>query len=228
MYRSLTISMLLPIVIILQGCVVSHDEISHLKSSGDSSNYFRVEVSSNAFMTGSSYSSGLYDERALDIFLNEHGTNSSDSVNEVKVPSKKDYKTKEDGKKNKTAQPLKSTGVYAYIFSTDADDISNTIGAFADNQVVADHIVALLNQDKLEKMQEEDLRIEMNLAQSASVFKELQDLVAEIPVDQPTSSNPNLSSYYSLLNAIARALGSNRRFESFESAREFFDGLAAK
>ena len=213
----------------LQGCTVSHKEIRHLKSSGDSPNYFRVEVKTNALMTKSTYSSGFYDERALDIFLNEQSTSTDNSVSEVTTTEVADAEPNEKSKKSANIQTVNSQGVYAYIFSTNADAIASTIGAFAENQVVADHIVALLNRGKLERMAEEDLRIEMGLSQSSSVRAELEALVNAIPDDQSAAPNGTvLSSYYNLLNAIARALGSNKRFDSLESAREFFDGMAAK
>ncbi|MCO7227541.1 hypothetical protein [Pleionea sp. CnH1-48] len=207
---------------VLSGCVVMHDESQLFKSKGEPANYYRVKVSSAAFMTGAKYSSGFYDEKALDIFLNEFGEHSESNENS-EGSIQNNY---EDPKrKNVSIKSLASNGVYAYIFSVNAEEITRTIGAFSENQVAADHITAILNKERIKLVDEKRSNVEQKLLKRQAVASELDALMKAIPSSPPPSS---LSGYDNILNAIGKALGYKKGFSNWDEARAFFNGLSTE
>ena len=115
-----------------------------------------------------------------------------------------------------------SKGVYTFIFSTNADEIASTIGAFAENQVAANYINALFNQERILALKEKEKELSQKVNSIPAVRTELEGLVSQIP-EQPTGSGtPDSTSYVYLLNAIARALNLQANFQTLDEAKAFF------
>ncbi len=223
-------------VCISSGCMVTHSEVQHFRTDYDPPNYFRLSIESTGFLSRAKYSSGFYDEKALDIFLNEFGSKDYAKSGQVSSISQSDEKTMFDKSTAETTskdghvqlKPLSSNGVYAYIFSTNADDIARTIGAFAENQVVADYISALINKEKLTALDDKEKTLNQKAGAIASIRMELEGLISQVP-DQPgNDAQPDLSSYIYLLTAIARGVDLQASFKNLDEAKAFFDALPSK
>lgn len=220
-------------MVLCSGCMVSHQEVQHFRSEQTPPNYFRLSIESHGYFTRAKYSSGFYDEKALDLFLNEFGhkdySKSGNQSSETQ-PNTTDSSGQGDsltpGGDGFQIKSLTSKGVYAFIFSTNADEIASTIGAFAENQVAADYISALVNQERILTLKEKEKELSQNVKSLPAVKTELEGLVSQIPEQPAGSGTPDLTSYVYLLNAITRALNLPANFQTLDDAKPFFDALS--
>lgn len=109
-------------------------------------NFFRVKVEGDAQLARARFLAGVYDERAVDLYFNE-----------LKASDKDIRKLFEDNQKApgestviKPLSPSRTRGTFVMIFSTNPKAVADTIGNFAESQVVADALTHLINQREVE------------------------------------------------------------------------------
>ncbi len=193
------------------------------EATGESSNYFRLEISGGAKFSSARYVSGYYDERAVDLFFNElrvgpvveasgnsPGSNKEALFTGIPVPSNTTEKIK----------PLDPTthGAFVMILSTDASAVANAIGQFSESNVVAESITNLVNRDKITAAREQQAWQSVDSGRVAAVAVELQSMFGKVPPDGGTSKEEMKQSYLRILNVIGAALGRQTAFNEIDEA----------
>ena len=186
---------------------------------GRVSNYYRLKVDGYARCSSAKYVSGFYDERAVDMFFNEMqiAPTSSTATRAGKL-----FETDQTnpGTQDKIT-PLNSTdaGAFVMVLSSNASSVTNVIGQFAENQIVADAVSNLANRDLIAA----ELRANQATALTANATTtELQKLFALVP----DTTKPNIvktrRAYLRILNSIARGIDPEQdNFDSFKDAEEW-------
>jgi hypothetical protein len=172
-----------------------------------SNNYYRVTVKSDAYFSNARYLSGVYDDDALNLFFGESGSK----------PTKVFPVIAKDGSgaPNENKRGPGEGGAMVLILSTNADAIADTIGAFADNKVVADALSQLANKRELTSALKDDASAgPLKTAASAST-DEIKSLINDVPSDKLEAKQH----YIDILNTLARELGFTGTFESMSDAR---------
>jgi hypothetical protein len=193
--------------ILLSGCVTSFGEEHYYQlkdsQSGKVTNYFRLKVNGYAALSSARYVSGYYDERAVDMFFNElkiQPTSSSTSINKVLVDNQIN-----PGSTSKITplSPSNANGALVMILSTNASSVTNTIGQFAEGQVVAEAVSNLANRDLLAA----DNRRNQTLVISANATaSEIEQLMALLPDSENAEQSKTEDALLRVLNAIARGV----------------------
>lgn len=178
--------------------------------------FYRLSVDGNSQFTNTRYLTGYFDERAVSLFFNE-----------IKAPA--NQKLFDDtmvlpgsgGTKITPLSPTAENGAFVLIMSTNADAIANTIGSFAESQVVADSLTRLLNRDRFLAKTQSDAKLSINKAEATS-------LVAQVTAHTQAATSAATSelaaaSYRRALTALAQTLGyRGPEFTSLERARDWF------
>jgi len=133
-------------------------------------NIFRLRVHANTGMANVRYIAGTYDERAVDFFLNEvkakdytnkDSTGHVDPVFRLNCPIKDDPATDKDECLESYQEAIRLVplsgdaddldgSAFVIILSTNANAISETIGAIAENDIAIRSVNYLLNRDTFE------------------------------------------------------------------------------
>lgn len=196
-------------------------------------NYFRLKIKGDAKTTGMRYVSGFYDERAVDLFLNETKSTKIDNFNLEGAAVPPIFPTvnctgKNDAECTALQQPRlslvpvgnkgKNDGVFVMILSSNADSIATTIGAFAEEQQNVTNVMYLLNSDLYKDVARTKALAPIEQKNRNLV---LQQLSAQLlAADSATTSTENSQVYLGILNSIATTIN--------PSARGFTDIAAAK
>lgn len=197
---------------------------SYSKNAGVATNYFRLTVKANADLSSARYIAGYYDERAVDLFFNE--IKSAAGTNQTN-PSKLFMDNQESPGSDEVLKPLdpQQQGAFVMIFSTNAEAVANTIGNFAQSNVVADALTNLVNQDRIHNALRDEARIPVMQQQSQSVIGELSALYSQVPRDAAPKKATTDAAFLRILNAIASALGSSQSFENLAQAEIWFNAV---
>ncbi len=110
-------------------------------------NFLKIEVNGYAAMGNARFVAGYYDERAVDLFFNEIRPKAPDAP---PIPSLC-ARPETPGAACTGAETTDDTthGAYLMIFSTNAAAVSDVIGQFAENQLVADALTTWLHKDEI-------------------------------------------------------------------------------
>jgi len=180
-------------------------------------NYYRLTVRGYAAMSSARYISGYYDERAVDLYFNEvkvaQTPEGATSTQELFSKEIKDPGTQEV---IKPLSPDSQHGAFVMILSTNASNVSRTIGQFAENQVVADAITNLANRDVLLQT----ASVATARAGSANATAdEVSRLIALLPDGTTPTAKESEASLLRILNAIGTGIeGHPVAFESLDQA----------
>ncbi len=179
---------------------------------GQSTNYFRLTVEGSAQFSSARYVAGYYDERAVDLFFNELKT--VDTSNRELFSD-----TLKSPGSNEVIKPLDPSkrGAFVMIHSTNASDVANTIGNFADSNVAADALTNLLNQSDIAAARESDALLTVRKTQAVAVAGQVEQLLNLVP--RPGTPAERKNAYLRVLNAIASGSGSPQDFKSFTEAK---------
>ena len=186
--------------------------------SGKPVNYFRITVNGNAGLTRARYVSGYYDERAVDLFFNEIAPGAATTSGDVKPIFVNDQTL--PGTTTKVTPLSPQEGVFLMVFSTNAKSVTDTIGQFAENQLVADAMTALVNRDRIKALRAAAAADATFTARAQATAAQLDGIVKALPDDAtaPVAKNEALR----LLRAIAIALGGDGSFRTTEGAAAWF------
>jgi hypothetical protein len=189
-------------------------------------NYFRIRIKGRAQLSSARYVSGYYDERAVDLFFNELKVSDGTTVDKRPLfPA--DLVSPGTSTKVTPLEPGQY-GAFVMVFSTNASAVTNAIGQFAQNQVVADAITNLVNQDTVRRLRGADPQPQFEQAQAKAVARELDALMALVPEYSPGpppkvgDKEATKRACLRILNLIARAGGAKVAFGEFEDAVKYF------
>lgn len=214
-------------------------EVSHTGPAGQlgDKNYLRIRVEGDAYLSSARYVSGYYDERAVDLFFNELKVSSGKQTDNRPLFSD-NLKSPGSDTVIKPLDPGAEHGAFVMVFSSNAKAITNAIGQFAENQVVADAITNLANQDTVRRLQDADPQPKFERDQAKAIAVELDSLIGMVP-SHPPPDDPELAAklpskdatqraYLRILNLIAKGLGHNVGFAKFEDAVTWFQARGGK
>ncbi|MCI4645330.1 MAG: hypothetical protein MRY64_11140 [Hyphomonadaceae bacterium] len=247
----------------LSACVANIDEIHYFATQTTPTpenpsgivNIFRVEIDATAAFSNVRYIAGEYDERAVDLFINEtkatnysaqvdlsmpatapiftHVCSMADKPDDMEADAYReqcieDYKNRlalirvaggDDGKD----PPIKES--FVFIFSTDANAISETIGAIAENRVAMESLNALLHKDTFDELSRmrtlstlEDQKAKATLDTLTRLFQ--RDGESPYAEDASADSMRDIA----ILRTIAVAMepGASVNFNTYEEAEAWF------
>ena len=203
--------------VLLGGCS-SINETHHYASFGPDGttpiNFYRLKVEGSTQFSASRFLSGYYDERAVDMFFNELKVpaNSRLFADDAKIPS--------TDTKLQPLSPDAANGAYVVILSSNADSVANTIGAFAESEIVAEAITNLVSADDVRAKRESDAGLAVAKQRGDALYAylsaQLQNAAAA------TTGADARDRYLRTLNEIAAELGATAPFKTFDEARTWF------
>lgn len=208
------------------GCVTSFGEehFYQLKdpNTGKVTNYFRLTVDGYASMSSARYVSGYYDERAVDMFFNElkikPTSSTASSTGELFVDGQTNPGT--TGKITPLS-PSNANGALVMILSTNASSVTNTIGQFAEGQVVAEAVSNLANRDLLAA---DSRRNQVAVLSANASASEIAQLMALVPQATNAEQAETEDSLLRVLNAIARGITPEvKTLEDLDEAQQWLN-----
>ena len=203
----------------LSGCT-NFNQLYHFQSSaGDGGvNYFRVRVTGDAQTAKARYVAGFYDERAVDLYFNELKS----SGNDIRPIFPEGLKAPGEDAVIKPLSPDKDRGTFVMIFSTNPKAVADTIGSFADSQVVADSLTNLINKRDVEAARILTATQGVAAAGATAVADELAAILpttASAAAPGPAASTPLTRTYLRALESISRETGGPPSFADFAAAK---------
>ena len=203
----------------LIGCsakVVEHHYFATYAPSApeDPVNFFRVDVTANTTFSNARYVSGFYDERAVDLFFSE--LKATDQA--LFKPDQKDPGT------DLVIKPLdgSTNGAFVMVLSTNADDIVNSISAFAESEVVGSAVTQLVNRSELMAAASSDAAAESTPLLAAAFASELDKLISTAAA---ATSQPDAEAAYLrvLQRLTTETSGRSTTFGDFNQALVWFE-----
>jgi hypothetical protein len=203
--------------IALAGCT-SFSQVYHFQSQPSTPdsppNYFRVRVSGDAQTAKTRYVAGFYDERAVDLYFNE----TKSQTTEIRPLFLDSQKIPGEATNTKPLTPENGKGTFVMIFSTNPKAVADTIGAFAESQVVTDALTNIINRRDVEAARLFSASQPSNDQAATAINTELAALIP-VPADPPASAATLKRTYLRTLEAIARQTGGPTSFADFAAAR---------
>jgi hypothetical protein len=222
---------LLFLLVLLSGCATTFKEDHYFKSvsgnGGPATNYFRLRIQGHAGFSSARYIAGFYDERAVDLFFDEMKSASSQDVAKIDSLFQGGEFELANGEKIAPLSPSLKNGAFLMIFSTNAKAVANTIGEFAESQVVADAITNLVNREDLLSAARAGAAVKVTEQRAKAVTAELESLVNALPSDDAPDKDATSKGALRILSAIAQAQGHLASFQTIEEARGWFQSEAA-
>jgi len=205
-------------------------------STGEIVNVFRLTVSGGSQLSNARYLAGYYDERAVDLFFNEIDSgdysfeagvlpgasklfgncNSGEAAEACKTRIENSLTVSQLG-----SDPSKSSKKsFVLLLSTNADAISQTIGAIAEDSAIKQGLYRLANKDKFQK--QANLKAVQTLRESQR--KVLKDELTILLSSAEGSSSASEQEYLAILSVLANGLSENApaRFTEWEEAEAWF------
>jgi hypothetical protein len=183
--------------------------------SGRPVNYFRVTIKGSSTFTRSRYISGYYDERAVDLFFNEIKPTSDGDVKKIFLADQTAPGTTE-----KVVPLAPENGTFLMIFSTNAKSVTDTLGQFAESQVVADAVTNLLNRGQIRAARESAAKETTKTGEGKAFAALVEKIITELPND--AAADVAKDQTLRALRQIAAALGSDGQFKDLDEAQAWF------
>lgn len=210
----------------LAGCT-GFSQVYHFQSAPGSDgvpNFFRVKVEGDAQTARARFLAGFYDERAVDLYFNE-----------VKSGNGEIRKLFEDNQKEpgdagvviKPLSPDAMRGSFVMIFSTNPKAVADTIGSFAESQLVAEALTNLLNKKEVEAARLLTAAQGSQDAVTTALANELAALVPAAPAagTAPPSKEALTRTYLRVLEVISRHSGGPASFADLAAAKAWLATL---
>ena len=197
------------------GCTTFHQTYHFQSTAGDGTvNFFRVRVDGDAQTAKTRYLAGFYDERAVDLFFNELKSTDKDLrpifVTGQKAPG--------EDTAIKPLTPDKGRGTFVMIFSTNPKAVADTIGAFAESQVVSDALSNLVNRREVQAARVLTATKSVSDTSATAIADELKALLPPT-ADSPPSGESLKRDYLRALQSIARETGGPSQLADFPAAK---------
>lgn len=223
--------------LIASGCAANFQETHYFKihdKEGKTTNYMRLRITGNAQFTSAKYASGYYDQAALDKFFNT--TSAKNVGTQQAVPNGNDQKPakKSDdsssnqsntaGQSDQTITPVGNKGVLTLVLSTDASAILSVIGAFAENEIVANAMVNMVSGQSLKEVSETEIEFKETASLSKSLINELNTLMGKFPAEPKTVEDAEIA-LKNILSALSRASGGPAKINDFKEAAVWIETI---
>jgi hypothetical protein len=201
------------VLVLFAGCASGFREEHYFRATdrrtGETVNYFRLTVQGRDGGTASRFVAGLYDERAVNYFFNEIRTGETlKPLLATDVRDSGDLELRPLGREGEA-------GAFVLILSTNAKSVADTLGEFAENQLIADAMTNLINRDSITESRRFGVLRRTGERRGESVRGHLTELFKEL---QGASDR---AAAHRLLLQIARTIGASGEIPvAFESIDE--------
>ena len=219
--------------LIASGCAANFHEAHYYKITDQNNrfaNYMKFEVRGHSQFSNAKYASGYYDQAALDRFFNSVIVTPAKTKRAIPKPDPKpEVNKKGDGEASGAADttadaeseslvltPVGNDGVLTLVMSTNASEILKTIGAFAENELVAKALTNLVNRNTIIGASETKVELEDTAALSTALKAELTALLQAI-LSNPTAEQTE-AALMKILSALSRASGGPGSIGGFDEA----------
>lgn len=201
----------------LCGCT-SFSQTYHFQSGssgGGQPNFFRVKVEGNAQTAKARFLAGFYDERAVDLYFNEIKSTTNGDLRKL---FENNHKAPGEDTTIKPLTPEQGRGTFVMFFSTDPKAVADTIGNFAESQVVADALTNILNKREVEAARMLTAGRSVGDLSATAIADELAAL---LPSDTGTPPTPAVleRGYRRALEAISSQTGGPQSFADLAAAK---------
>lgn len=204
----------------LAGCA-GFSQVYHFQSAPGADgvpNFFRVKVDGDAQTARARFLAGFYDERAVDLYFNEVKSGNGD-IRKIFEDNQK-----EPGDTNSVIKPLTPDGArgsFVMIYSTNPKAVADTIGSFAESQLVAEALTNMLNKKEVEAARTLTATRSVNDATATALAEELAALVPAAPADGASvpSKESLTRTYLRTLEVISRSTGGPASFADLAAAK---------
>jgi hypothetical protein len=211
--------------ILWTGCLSNFHEVHYFESSNrvtGAKNHYRLDVKGRSFFSSSRYIAGYYDERAVDLFFNQLKVGQSNT--DMRPLFVDNQTTPGDNLRVAALSPTAGNGRFVMLFSSNASAVANTIGQFAENQIVADGITRLVNQERVRGLSAAETDMLVARQRAGAVSAELSALMGLLPAAGTTpDSAATVQGALRILESIARAKGNASGFATFAEAASWFN-----
>lgn len=178
--------------------------------------FYRVSVDGNSYFSNTRYLTGYFDERAVSLFFNEiKGTNATNN--------RRLFSDEMVAAETKLAPlaPTAANGAFVLIMSNNVDAVANTIGSFAESQVVADALTQVLNRERVVDKSRSDALLAVDKTKATAMVAQLTSQTTA--ATGAARGDAAAVSYLQALTTLARNLGyTGPQFASLDRAREWF------
>ncbi|MEM1196505.1 MAG: hypothetical protein AAGH57_10415 [Pseudomonadota bacterium] len=241
---------LLPVLTaaLVTGCAGRFHETHHFatvnQETGEAVNFFRLDVEGGVNIANARYIAGYYDERAVDLFFNEVDSkpiNSSGSPSTLTATpgilgvADCNGKTQEECdallEKRLKLVPIgaKSTneGAFVMILSTNAESVADTIGSFAESDVVVASAMYLATKEERKEAAVIKATTSITSNNRDASIRTIENMIAIVPDD---SDPARKAKWLSVLQALANEVspGSTPSFDTPDEARIWFEAQSAR
>jgi len=208
--------LLLSLILGIAGCATQFGEDHYFQSlqvdpitnQSTPTNYYRLRVSGYAAFCGARYVSGYYDERAVDLFFNEIKLQPT-GKDDTRILFSENLKSTNSQEVIKPLTPNEQHGAFVMVLSTNASAVTNAIGQYAQNQIVADAVTNLANQDVIRRFQGSEPAPKFKKDRAQAFAAQIERLFTLVPDDVNADKGQIERSLLRILNAIDRAMGND-------------------
>lgn len=212
------------LAILLTGCAATvrenHFFAAYRNSAGagrEPVQFYRVSVDGNSYFSSTRYLTGYFDERAVSLFFNEiKGT-------PIASNTRKLFSDEMVAAETKLAPltPTTGNGAFVLIMSSNVDAVANTIGSFAESQVVADALTQVLNRDRVVAKGRSDAMLTVDRAKATALVTQVASQTGAATA--AGRGDAAAASYLQALVTLARGLGyQGEQFATLAQARTWF------
>jgi hypothetical protein len=179
--------------------------------------FYRVSVDGNSYFSSTRYLTGYFDERAVSLFFNEIKGTAPGGSRPLFCAESVQAETK-----IAPLAPTSANGAFVLIMSNNVDAVANTIGSFAESQVVADALTLALNRNRVIDQSRSDALLTVDKVRATALVDRLRAQTGA--ATSAPRGDAAATSYLRALVVLAEGLGrSGKPFDNLTEARGWFD-----
>lgn len=214
------------ISILFISCQAGH-ELHYFKQGR---NYFRISVDEKAFLSSSRYTSGYYDEDAVDKYFGEiHRPDSTGRIIPIsKTTSDKDSSNTEgtEHKKTESVQESLRNTKLVLILSTDATAVADQIGSLAENEQTLETIARLSHKSTIDQNNKLKGDLQLIDQKNNSIIQIGDAFIGGLNIDSTgnarSQQNKVKTNLLAFINSLAASLGNKVPFANLNEAQQWY------
>jgi hypothetical protein len=215
------------ISIFLLSCQAGH-ELHYFKQG---KNYFRISVDEKAFLSSSRYTSGYYDEDAVDKYFGEiHRPDSTGRIIPLKKTSTSTdssaHQSDNENKKTESVQESLQNTKLVLILSTDATAVADQIGSLAENEQTLETIARLTHKGTIDQNNKLKGDLQLIDQKNKSIAQMGDAFIGGITIDSTgnarSQQNKVKTSLLAFINSLASTMGHKVPFANLTEAQQWY------
>jgi hypothetical protein len=182
---------------------------------GTRPNYYRVRITARTSMSSARYTSGYFDEKAVERYFSE-----------IKQPKDAPFEATVSPDPVEPLDPSLEGRSLVLLLSTNTEAITSQIGAITENDEMARTVANIARRDDFDRARHATLERERQRARAQSLVRLGEDLLLTLSddADRETAAARLLDFF----NAALVRLGEDRNFTSLTEAAEWYRSNRAR